>query len=264
MSQAFHKRFTIPISEETARTRFINRVYNEIWGTFLEQFTRYGNYNVANKAVLSHLGARYGRDCDKITEATGGNFLENLHAIEGLYDFLRGDLDQEQLDNLVTDIIAKSEIDLGIRWKNGQFYPSGSALLDEKVVNDVLGLLSNPVHAGAAQAFQKGLDHFMHSTKKPDLLSDVVNRMYEALEATAKVICDNNNDLSRNTEAFISEVKLPDPYKRFLKEYIKYANDLHRHAAEKGKPKSHPSRREVEAFIYLTGLVIRLTLAKET
>jgi len=48
-----------------------------------------------------------------------------------------------------------------------------------------------------------------------------------------------------------------------MKEYIEYANDLHRHAGEKGQVKPLPSRREVEAFMYLTGLVIRLALTKE-
>jgi hypothetical protein len=264
MPPKFHQRFKIPISEEAARRRFINRVYNEIWDAFLGQFHSRGNFNVITRAVISHLGERYDRDCDRIAQATGDDFLKNLHAIEGLYDFLRGHQEQDELDCLVTNIIAQSEFDLSIRWEKGQFYSSGSPLLDDKAVNDVLGLLSNPAHAGAAQAFHKGLDHFLRSTKNPDLLSDVVNRMYEALEATAKVICKNNNDLTGNGEAFVSQLKLPDPYKRFLKEYIKYANDLHRHAADRGKPKSPPSRREVEAFMYLTGLFIRVALSKDS
>jgi hypothetical protein len=207
---------------------------------------------------------RYGRGCDRIPDAAGEDFLENLHAIEGLYDFLRDDQNQEELGNLVTDIIAKSEIDLGIRWDHGHFLPVGAPLLDEKTVNDALGLMDAPEHKGVAQAFRKGLDLFLHSTKKPDLLSDVVTRMYEALEAMAKVICCNDKDLSANREAFLSKLKLNDAYKRMLKEYIEYANDLHRHAGEMGQPKPLPSRREVEAFVYLTGLVIRLALSKES
>jgi len=263
MVEKFHKRFNIPLSDEVAKARFINRVHNEIWKGFLGQFHRMGNFDVINRAVISHLGARYDRDCDRITDVVEDDFHLNLQAIEGLYDFLRGQREQEELDYLLTFIITQCELDIGIRWENGHFYPSGSALLDEKAVNDVLGLLNNPDHAGAAQAFHLGLDHFVHSIRKPSLLSDVIIRMHEALEATAKVVCDNNKELSGNAEAFISKLKLPDPYKHILKEYIKYANKLHRHAGEEGKSKSLPSHREVEAFVYLTGLLIRLSLSTE-
>src|SRR6185436_9346610 len=101
-----------------------------------------------------------------------------------------------------------------------------------------------PEYKGISDAFKKGLDHFLHSTKKAALLADVLTDMYEALEALAKVVCKNEKDLSGNGESFISEVGLADPYKRMLKEYIKYANDFGRHAGPQGKAKPLPSRRE--------------------
>ena len=87
--------------------------------------------------------------------------------------------------------------------------------------------------------------------------------MYEALEALAKIICGKDRDLSANRESFVSELKLADSYKRMLKEYIGYANDFARHAGPDGKQKPLPARREVEGFMYLTGLFIRLALSKE-
>ena len=88
--------------------------------------------------------------------------------------------------------------------------------------------------------------------------------MYEALEALAKIVCKNEKDLSANREAFISNLGLADPYKRMLKEYIGYANDFGRHAGPEGKPKPIPSRKEVEAFIYLSGLFIRVSVSKDS
>jgi hypothetical protein len=49
-----------------------------------------------------------------------------------------------------------------------------------------------------------------------------------------------------------------------LKEYIGYANDFGRHAGPEGKTKPIPSRKEVEAFMYLTGLFIRVALSKNS
>ena len=261
MAEKFHKRFGIHLSEEEAQRRFVNRMHNSVWSDFINQgLTNLSRYKIT-QTIISSLGERNDRYL-LVDAFIGNNFFRCLEALEVLYQLLSGRDEPEQLDYLITTAIGQSEIDLGIRWENGHFYPAGSALLDEKAVNDVLGLLDKPALAGAAQAFDNGLNHFLHSTKRPELLSDVVIRMHEALEATAKIICDNDKDLTANSESFVSKVKLPEPYKRLLKEYIKYANDLHRHAAEKGKPKSPPSHREVEAFIYLTGLFIRLALTK--
>lgn len=49
-----------------------------------------------------------------------------------------------------------------------------------------------------------------------------------------------------------------------LAEYIDYANLIARHAGEKGQAKPMPARKEVEAFMYLTGLFIRLAFSKNS
>jgi hypothetical protein len=263
MSQHFYQRFNIQGGLDEAKRCFVDRAHNLIIYDILRKMENtYGVDSASDLEmdVCMRLGKRWsGWGC--MSTILGDDFFLHIHALEALYKHSHS---QKKVDAATKQFLKDSEVDLGIRWKRGQFRTSGSALLDKKTVNDVLGLLDNPTHAGAAQAFHKGLDHFLHSTKKRELLSDVVNRMYESLEATAKIMCDNDKDLTGNAESFVSKVKLPDPYKRLLKEYMKYANDLHRHAAKNGKPKAPPSHREVEGFMYLTGIFIRLALSKET
>lgn len=262
MAEKFHKRFNIALSQEEAQRRFVNRIHNHVWNDFvIEGLKDLPRYKV-HQTIISLFGEKNEKYVT-VTSFVGENFLRNLEAIEFLYHLLSGHNEPEQLDYLVTTTIEQSEIDLGIRWENGRFYPSGSTLLDEKTISDVIGVLHNPTYAGVAQAFHKGLDHFVHSIKKPERLSDVITDMYEALEATAKIICDNDKDLSANREAMISRLKLNKYYKLMLKEYIEYANDLHRHAGKRGQAKLPPSRREVEAFMYLTGIFIRLALSMD-
>jgi hypothetical protein len=50
-----------------------------------------------------------------------------------------------------------------------------------------------------------------------------------------------------------------EEYNPILKADIAYANEF-RHAAEKGQKKAIPPRHEVESFIYLTGLFVRLAM----
>ncbi len=66
-------------------------------------------------------------------------------------------------------------------------------------------------------------------------------------------------DLSANKELLIKALKVSEEYKSILTKYIEYANNV-RHAIEEGKQKPQPSNKEVESFIYLTGMFIRLAI----
>ncbi len=129
-------------------------------------------------------------------------------------------------------------------------------------MNDVLRCLQSNGYAGVRASFNKGLDHLLHSINKPHLLSDVVTDTYEALEALAKIVTGRDKDLSTNAEQFISIVKASDGYKRLLKEYIAHANTI-RHAGKDGQPKPDLTRKEVESFVYMTGVFIRLAVIEE-
>ena len=41
------------------------------------------------------------------------------------------------MDRIIYRILDESEIGLGITWKNGKFIPTGAALLDQSLVNEV-------------------------------------------------------------------------------------------------------------------------------
>lgn len=230
----------------------MRRVYDRSHDTY---------YNLT-KAVITELGEKYKGD-SSIEDFVSSDFLMNLRAIEALSFQLAQAGNSDTLDHIIETIFAQCETDIGIRWNNGHFLPAGAPALDDRLVNDVLGILGSSKYKGISDPFIKGLYHFLNSTKRQELLSDVITDMYEAVEALAKIICDNDKDLSANREALVSKLNLADPYKKILKEYIEYANDLHRHAGEKGQSKPSPARHEVEAFVYLTGLLIRLALSKE-
>ena len=96
--------------------------------------------------------------------------------------------------------------------------------------------------------------------QKPERLWDTVTDVYEAVEALAKRITGKDTDLSANAQLFISKLKLSGYYKKMLKDYIDYANEYSRHATRLGKEKKLLLRSEVEAFIYTSGLFIRLAV----
>ncbi len=268
MADKFHERFKIPVGLELARERFVNRVHNKVFFSFYYSL-RHEREEIVTQ-VLTILGIKKDlRQSWGLDKYVGEDFLMNVQALEALFHVVGsfkhvlGSSTKEVLARQIAEIMELSEVDLGIRWEKDRFLPAGSPLLDERLINDVLGCLSPPTFKGVLTPFTKGLEHFLRSMNKPELLPDVVTDMYEAVEALAKIVTGRDKDLSSNAEAFISKVKLSDGYKPMLKEYIAYANDI-RHAGKKGQPKPSLPRKEVEGFVYQTGIFIRLAVVSES
>ena len=157
MPEKFNKRFNIDVSSDEARRRFVNRTHNEIWPDFvLELRDKDACFNI-QKFVLTQLGDKFD-PYEHFSAVIGDDFERNLLAIEACYEFTFrkfGSGSASTLDRLIKGFLSLSETDLGIRWEDGLFYPSGSPLLDEWAVNDVLGLLASPAHAGWLKHFAR-------------------------------------------------------------------------------------------------------------
>jgi hypothetical protein len=285
--RTFADRFNIVTDIEEARWHFLNRVHNEIIQEFLSTnpfnpyFQGATSFNKQiSKTIANHLGVQdlYMKHRSALIGTLATLYIEDdftncLNVIEGIYDGISrsGELNtqyviirlQEELTNIILEIISMNEVDLQIYWENGLFYPTGAKLMDEALVNELLEWLKKPEYASILTPFQKGLRHYSESIKRPELLSDVITDIYEALEALAKIVTDRpTKELSANAEKFIEKMNLNHYYKSILKEYIAYSNEF-RHAADQGKKKPDLSQREVEAFIYFTGIFIRLAIVKE-
>lgn len=265
---SFHHRFDIDIGLGTAQQQFINRVLNALDSDFpqLEDYGEdsydYTHWVGINSYVANKLGKRY--DIYSFTEyAARGSFLEFLKALEALYEAFdelhMGDR-LRMLSEIIESALETSEIDLGVDWQAGIFLRSGAKLLDEALVNDNLRWLSDSKYISVREPFKKGLGHLMDAKTKPERLNNTITEMYKAFEALAKVVVGNDRDLSANREAFIDKINLSDYYKRMLKDYITYANKFSRHAPGPGKTKTRLLPSEVEAFVYITGLFIRLSV----
>lgn len=258
----FHKRFNIEVDVEEARQRFLNRIANSI-SPYLINAWKHGKIDIVKLrwAVANALGKKY--DPHYIwTDYVEDDFYSCLKALETVRQALPKTLKQEFDEILQQYVISQSEIDLGISWRDGTFRPSGAKLLDEALVNEPLQWLSDPKYHNVLVPFEKGLRDFLEANKYPERLADTVTDMYEALEAMAKVVTSRpRRDLSSNAELFVSKLELSAYYKKMLKDYISYASEF-RHAVEEGKQRVLPQPQEVEAFIYTTGLFIRLAIER--
>lgn len=259
----FHERFDIEVGADEARQRFINRVTNTVFhGLMMSEDLResYGpDITDLYKRVVNTLGEvwdmRY-----HLETYINNDFNRCLLTLEILFRELQGTEFEDGLSARINSAIHASEIDLGIGWQPPIFVRTGASLLDEHLVNESLRWLAEPKYMSVRQPFEKGLSHYLEAQNRPDRLADVITDMYEAVEALAKIVTGRSGkDLSGNVERFISEVNASKHYKTLLRNYISYGNEF-RHAEREGRPRPPLSEPEVESFIYLTGLFIRLAI----
>lgn len=261
LQRPFHKRFNISIDLEEAKRRFVNRIRNLVFDSF---FVHDVDEEILRADVLWGIANDLGEEYD--WDGTFEDFVLNdfercLQVLESAYQALASQSLKRQLSDLVLDALKSSEIDLGVDWRQGVFVPRGAVLLDEGLVNENLSWLSDPKYSNVYAPFDKGLTHYYRMLKEPKLAYDVVTDMYEALEALAKIITDRpSHDLSSNAEFFIRRVKASVGYKPILRAYIQFANDF-RHGLDSKATRPPLQASEVESFIYLTGVFIRLALS---
>ena len=263
----FHKRFDIQVDLKDAKQRFVNRVLNEI-DSKLNGLARHHDYPYRYKQEMEYVASMLGVEASgasALVHYSGKDFDRLLLCVEALYEALDeyksfgSPWERRNLDDIVKWALSISEVDLGIQWMDGHFRPSGAKLLDEELVTEPLRWLAGPKYNTVLEPFQKGLRHYMQANKEPSKLSDAITDMYEALEALAKAVTGRNRDLSANRELFIGKLDLSQYYSKMLDDYKGYANEF-RHGTEPGKVRIKPKPNEVEAFIYTTGLFIRLAI----
>ena len=265
MLGSFHERFDIDVGVEEAQRRFVNRAFNLVID-FIDRNhfdgTRLSSYGISQFELTNHvatvMGERY-EDHDLLESYVQNDFYRCIQVLEALYKALEDTEFESSLTRTINTILDTSEIDLGIRWQPPIFIRTGAQLLDENLVNEPLRWLSEPKYMSVRKPFEKGLSHYLEATNRPDRLTDVITDMYEAIEALAKSVTGRDKDLSGNREVFIKSIKVSDYYKRLLKDYTQYGSEF-RHAERLNKPRPPLSEPEVESFIYLTGLFIRLAI----
>ena len=251
----FHERFNLDVDIEDERRKFAYRVY----ASLVSDHRVGASLTPGDLQNLGDVVAVLGIALDSKKQFLNylqEDFFECLRLLQGMFERRSSDK-QSRFGDRIQSFLDAAQVNLGVTWRDGMFLPSGAALLDERLIHDLLHWLADPMYDGVRTPYKKALGHFLEVHRRPELLSDVVTDAYEALEAMAKIICGNNKDLTANRELFISKLDVSDRYKQMLKSYVEYARDF-RHAPETGKPKPTPSETEVESYIYMTGIFLRL------
>ena len=276
----FYKRWNIVYDEDKRFTDFKNRALSTIDNTLGELFLSDENLErTFLKLIAKHIpqskiglfqnvykaaeivGVKEFRNSPVYKVISGeNNFVEFIKCLQVLFWL---DLDSKVKEELYLGFkedIELSLLDIQIKRIKGDniiFYPKGSKLLDEKVVNDVLDwLISYP---NVQKSFKSALEKYQDKIYQRNLIDDL--RL--SLELLLKQILNNETRLEKQ-KIFLGEYlkqknvpkELNNMYWKLIDYYAKYQNNYAKH-------EDKVDSSEIEFIIYLTGTFIRFLMILE-
>jgi len=189
------------------------------------------------------------------------NFVEFIKCLQVLF-WLDFDLEvKEELYLSFKEDIELSLLDIKIKRIKGDniiFYPKGSKLLDEKVVNDVLDWLIS--YTNVQKRFKSALEKYQDKIYQRNLIDDL--RL--SLELLLKKILNNRKKSLENQREPLGEYleqknipkQLRNMYWKLIDYYADYQNNYAKH-------EDKVDSSEIEFIIYLTGTFIRFLMTLE-
>ncbi len=131
----FDKVFGLSSSIEEEKTKFINRIENKIFDWFISNY-EFGQYQELFEQVCYHLGldsqefiSQYGFNRTSIPNfktLLKKDFIQTLRITVAVYKETSDRPDvQEFISAIIVDSLEKANLNLGIKWVDGVFYPTG-------------------------------------------------------------------------------------------------------------------------------------------
>lgn len=188
------------------------------------------------------------------------DWKKTLIAIEALYQCMPAK-EQQELSRRIDNLIKRAEVDLGIEWRNGQFWKKGARLLDGVLIREPLEWLADTSLDGVRRPFEQGLRLYRMAGSDNEMLKSAVTSVYEAMEAMAKLLAHSDKDLSALKDRVAKALSLPKELQGILDSYVEYGCRFrHADAVAGGArgPRPYLGEAEAEFFLYLTGLLLRL------
>lgn len=255
MTSEFDNNFQIPVSLDLEKEKFVNRIELTIFN-YLINFDFYESLltsvcfylGISVKPFIKNNGYN-GKFFANLSKLTGNDFLLTLKVLAIAYKVLEKNWKaRNEISDTIIVTIKMARIDLGIRWESGMFYPAGSTLLDKDLVDNTFGI--NQLYDEEVINFKKALEHLLNKS-----YNEAISNCFIAIEGIARKYLNNQKTLDNNKLALLQKLKLSNDWTKILSSYIDFAHKYGRHA----DPARHNiNLLELESFIYLTGLMIRL------
>lgn len=256
----FDKTFGLGSSIDEEKIRFVNRIENTVFNAFVENY-EFEAYQELFEKVCYQLG----EDATEIIrqnsfmytsipnfkELSKKDFIQTLRIVIAIYKCLSdNENSQKKITHYIIDALERANLNLGVRWADGVFYPTGDKLLDVELIDTSLSLLDK--YPNEKIDLKNALDNYNSKS-----LYGVVENCYLAVEGIGRQLLNNKRTLDNNKEGLLQLLHFSKYWDKIFLNYLSYAHEYRRHA---GENRHDLKPEEVEGFLYLTCLIIRATL----
>ncbi len=258
MLKDIYERLGIGTDLEEEQRKFFNRLYltlQVVSNTYPYNRTHRGLYN----AVAYELGVdvRYSFESYFDSDYSDG-FYYNLAVAETILIVFRRYASMktacEVFKESLQGAFERSAVDLGITFENDIIIKTGVSELDNVAVLEPLDWLSKyPTTRGY---FESALKYYL-AKQYPDAMTNA----YSALESLAKTVLGRERTLDNLIGELLSYLTLPTQWSSILGHFCHIAHeDSSRHGESEGNNGNDIDPKYAEAYIYFTGLMIRLII----
>ncbi len=192
------------------------------------------------------------------------DFNKTLLLVEIIFDYFKKSNEynvEERLTSLENRIktALNQPISLGVSWRDGKFYPEGVEEFDEKLISDVLKWLDKKPKIQAL--YKNALDHYSQSINNSIKRKDVIVNSFQAVEQITKEFLESPKEsFDNNFNALVDKLELDKEWKKIFNSFKELSKEFGRHSGKKDE--FIPNKEDTEAFLYLSGLILRLILQK--
>lgn len=267
MKEWFYKKVGLEVSLEKGKSNFLNRI-NQLLFKSIHDLGSVRYENIVKSLCLAlgdnsdkykqwdYAGYRIYKPLEYITNR---NFKYTLVVIQELYLLYNIPKDRfTQIVELCLELSrTKDWIDLWIRFINGEFYEIWDEDLDKNILEESL---KNMQDYKAKNDWAKCLQHYGKGEYN-DCLSDCLT----ALEWLSKQILNNKKWLKENKSLILAYFWGSDSFSNEWKGIINRLYDYFNLYAQRhgNDEREKIDALEVEATLYLTGLIMNLLIVKD-
>ena len=258
MIREFYKRLGITVNLEEEKKKFYNRLLQAL--AYLEEMVfdydelTGDDYEYILDKLSFDLGVK--QKIDFASFLNPHSFNDNLVVSELLLKLLKEkhSVSYDFLNSKLKEIIDNSLVDLGIIFENDIFIKRGAETLDRAAFLDPLDWLKD--YKTTKEFFEGALTHYFRKEYK-----DSITNAYSALESLVKTVLDSDKRLDQSIPELLSKLNLPNHWNAILNHFCDYAHEFSsRHGKKDGDIKDEIDPKDAEAYIYFTGLMIRLII----